>query len=109
MALKKSIENNQGIPFEYWRVMPYVRVDFAEKFARASIRVWLNQAARQADKQPAVLHDFVDPREFEDALSLSGDAFTAALATGDLRAAFYEQLKVLDFFTDAEDILEKDS
>ena len=107
MALKKIVENSMGVSFEYWRVMPAVDVDFAESTARAHIMLWLNQAARQADKLPGHAHDFMDPAaaaSVDAALTLSGEDFTAALATGDLRAAFYGRLKALDFFIGAEDV-----
>jgi hypothetical protein len=109
MALNKSVENNMGVSFEYWRVMPQIGVDFAEGTAHASLRVWATQAARSADKVPANIHEFLTPESeplIHEALSLSGEDFTTALATGDLRAAFYTRLKALDFFADAEDVLE---
>lgn len=108
MALSKSVENNQGVAFSYWRVMPYISVDFAEGTARAHLRVWANQTARQNGKQPLDVADFTDTQPLDPALNLSGEDFTAALATGDLRAAIYGQLKALDFFAGAEDILEED-
>ena len=107
MALKKSIENNQGISFEYWRVMPHISVNFEEGTAHAHLRVWANQTARQNGKQPLDLADFTDTQPLDAALNLSDEDFTAALATGDLRAAIYGQLKELDFFDGAEDVLEE--
>lgn len=109
MALKKSIESRMGVGFEYWRVLPQIGVDFAEGTAHATLRVWVNQAARQANKEQGHLHDFLTPESeslIQGALSLSGEDFTTALATGDLRAAFYTRLKALDFFAGAEDVLE---
>ena len=107
MALKKSVESSMGVSFEYWRVMPDIIVQFADGTARAHIMLWANQAARQADKMPGHTHDFMDlatAAAVQEALVLSGQDFTAALETGDLRAAFYVRLKALSFFTGAEDV-----
>lgn len=111
MALKKAVENDSGISFEYWRVLPSIVVDFAEGRAQAHLQVWVTEAARRANKRPAHIHEAVDPavlQPVEEALVLSGDDFASALTTGDLRAAFYGKLKTLDFFEGAEDVLEED-
>jgi len=109
MALKKSVASRFGVGFEYWRVMPQIGVDFAEGTAQATLRVWLDAAARHANKEPVNIHEFLTPESeplIREALSLSGADLTAALATGDLRAAFYAKLKALAFFVGAEDVLE---
>jgi hypothetical protein len=109
MALKKSFENSHGITFEYWRVMPDIHVDFATKEAHASLLVWVTQAARIADKQPLHFHEVMTQEQrgsVKTALILSGEDFTTALATGDLRTAIYTRIKALDVFAGAEDILE---
>lgn len=110
MALKKAVENSMGVSFEYWRVMPQIGIDFAEGTAHASLRVWITHEARIANKQPGHVHDVMTPESeppVREALTLAGEDFTLALATGDLRAAFYTQLKALDFFAGAEDVLEE--
>jgi len=109
MALKKSVDSPFGVAFEYWKVMPDMGVDFAERSARARLLVWADATARGADKQPQHPNEVVASqalfRPVEEALILSGDDFTAALATGDLRAAIYDKIKVLDFFDGSEDLL----
>lgn len=108
MALKKSVDSNMGVAFEYWRVMPDVSVDFAEGSARARILVWVDATARGAEKQPQHPNEVVDNRAsfrpVEEALTLSGEDFTTAIATGDVRAAIYNKIKVLDFFDGSEDV-----
>lgn len=106
MALRKKTENEFGSAFEYWRVTPQISVDFASRIAHAQVFAYVTADARKAEKRPIGLHE-IAPRDAipaaEQALTLSGKELDAALATGDLRAAFYDSLKKTPFFADAED------
>jgi hypothetical protein len=107
MALKKSVENDMGSTVEYWRVMPQITVDFSSGTAVAQLAVWVTEAARRADKRCGNLHECLQAGSDDSvraALTLSGQDFTSALMTGDLRAAFYAQLKALPLLSDAVDV-----
>lgn len=106
MALKKSFENSHGNTFEYWRVMPHVQVDFAARTAQGQLLAYASTAARKADKRPISPNELFAPgdhRALFEAVTLSGKEFEAALATGDLRAAIYGKIKLLEVFSDAKD------
>jgi hypothetical protein len=107
MALQKSFEDRNGNNYQYWRITPNISVDFAAKTARASLVGYVSAATRTAGKKAMPYQELL-PRESHqaahNALTLSGADFTAALTTGDLRAALYTKLKALTVFDGAVDV-----
>ena len=101
MAIKLVKTTDEGFSIEYWRISPDVSIDMAARTASAAVLVYKDAAARAAGKRPVR----VDP-SFEDIrrIELSGNDLTAAMATGDTRAAMYGILKALPFFAGSEDI-----
>ena len=104
MALQIAKETPAGVSVAYWRVNPVMTVDMVNRKAYSSVMVYVSQAARTAGKKEVDAHEidgFQDARQ----IVLEGATFETAIATGELRDAMYTQLKTLDFFSGATDLL----
>lgn len=103
MALKKAVATAEGFTVEYWRVNPTMSVDMVARTADAALLAYKDAAARAAGNRP-LRSMMIDGMDDVRAIRLAGADFESAIATGDLRAAMYAQLKTKDFFTGAEDV-----
>jgi hypothetical protein len=107
MALKKAFPDMYGNNFEYWKISPEIYIDFAKRMAMCQVMVFASEAARKDGKRYMMPMEVLPPPDaakVEDALRMSGKEFEDALATGDVRGAFYNRLKSLDLFSGAEDV-----
>ena len=111
MALKKVFEDDMGVTFSYWRVLPQISLDLEEGTMVAQVVPWVTEDARRSNKRPGHVHEVLsmeDTRELEEAMRLkfSKEDLLKELKKGDLRQVFYAKLKTLKAFTGAEDVLE---
>lgn len=104
MALKKAITTEEGFTVEYWVVSDGATINFRTGEARVNVVAYKDAQAKADGKRPVDVR--MDTEEIREArrLTLSGAKLTAALATGDLRPAFYAEAKTKAFFEDAEDV-----
>ena len=103
MALLLEKTDESGNLISYWRIAPYMHVDFVEKFIRATLLGYKDQTAREAGKVPNMnVHSPSMNMPFS--IDLSGDAAIDALKTGDARAALYEVAKLMSEFDGYQNI-----
>ena len=108
MAVQLSKGLSSGGTAEYWRISPSMTVDVLTPSVAAAVEVYINSAARLALKRPVMHHDIDRTGSSPDSeaphhISLTGADATAAIVSGDPRAALYTALKALPYFDGCTD------
>jgi hypothetical protein len=105
MALSLTKTDSSGNTISYWRLSPWMHVDFVAKQVRCTVLGYKDQTARDAGKEPNPLANSpsIGMPAF---VELTGDPAITAVMTGDARATLYTVAKAMDEFNGATDVLE---
>lgn len=96
MALQKTHESAHGASGDYWKVTK-VEVDWDVRYLRCLLKLFVNQAAANANKTHLELKDY-----------FFADGDFDVTSSDDLSAACYNKIKASDaFFVDAVDVFEE--